>query len=56
MLQGLYFGAKLRHRSSVDGELRRCLFVREEDGKAIVLFYGKDTVSKVDFVQLMWGE
>ena len=55
-LQGLYFGAKLVHRSSVDGLQRKCLFVREEGNEAVVLFKDKDTVSRVDFVQLGWAE
>ena len=55
-LQGLYFGAKLVYRSPVNGLLMNCLYIREEDGMALVAFQDGYDFSKVDFVQLGWNE
>lgn len=55
MLQGLYFGALLNYRSPDNGQLTRCVFIRKEDERAIVIFRNAKRVAKVSFEQLEWA-
>ena len=55
MIQGLYFGAILNYRSPVDGHLTRCVYVREENTRAVVVFRSAERVARVDFEQLEWA-
>ena len=55
MLHGLYFGAILNYRSPVDGYLTRCVYVREENNKAVVIFKRAERVTKVNYDNLEWA-
>ena len=54
MLKNLYFGAELDYRSPMDGHLTRCIYIREENGRAVVMFQHAERVARVDFEQLEW--
>lgn len=54
MLQGLYFGAHLLYRSSIDGHKTRCVYVRDDGEWAVVLFCHAESVARVDHMQLEW--
>lgn len=54
MLQGLYFGARLLYRSPIDGHKTRCVYVREDGERAVVLFRHAERVARVDREQLEW--
>ena len=54
MLQGLYFGAVLNYCSPINGHLTRCVYIREENEKAVVIFMNAEHVARVDFEQLQW--
>lgn len=54
MLQGLYFGALLNYRSPIDGYLTRCVYVRGENNRAVVIFDNAEKVARVDYGQLEW--
>ena len=54
MLHGLYLGAVLNYRSPIDGHLTRCVYIREENEKAVVIFMNAEHVERVDFEQLQW--
>lgn len=54
MLQGLYFGALLLYRSPVDGHKTRCVYIRNDGERAVVLFQHAESVARVDHKQLEW--
>lgn len=54
MLQGLYFGALLFYRSPVDEHKTRCVYVRDDNGRAVVVFRNAEYVARVDYKQLEW--
>ena len=54
ILKGLYFGAVLNYVSTLDGHRTRCVYVRENDGRPVVLFLNADRVARVDYECLEW--
>lgn len=54
MLQMLYFGALLFYRSPIDGHKTRCVYVRDDGERAVVLFPYAENVARVDHRQLEW--
>lgn len=54
MLQGLYFGATLYYCSPIDGHLTSCVYIRDENDKAVVIFRNAEMVTRVDHEQLKW--
>lgn len=54
VLQGLYFGALLLYRSPIDGHKTRCVYVRDDGKRAVVLFRHAESVARVDHRQLEW--
>lgn len=55
MLQMLYFGAQLLYRSPIDGHKTKCVYVRDDGDRAVVLFQNAETVARVDHEQLEWS-
>lgn len=54
ILQGLYFGALLLYHSPLDGHKTRCVYVRDDEDRAVVLFCHAENVARVDHKQLEW--
>ena len=54
MLQGLYFGAVLNYKSPIDEHLTRCIYVGQDNERAVVLFKNAERVARVDYKQLEW--
>lgn len=54
MLQGLYFGAPLYYYSPIDEHLISCVYIRDENNKAVVISKNAETVVRVDHEQLKW--
>lgn len=52
MLQGLYFGALLEYYLP-NGRIR-CVYLKDDNGKAVVILYGSEQPIKVDYGQLGW--
>lgn len=52
MLQGLYFGALLEYYSSNDKT--RCVYIKDDNGKAVVILYGSEHPIRVEHEQLGW--
>lgn len=54
MLQMLYFGALLLYRSPIDGHKTKCVYVRDDGERAVVLFPNAENVARVARDQLEW--
>lgn len=55
MLRGLYFGAPLYYRSpKVSGLKTPCIYIRNDENRAIVIFRNAEKVARVNYEQLEW--
>lgn len=54
MLRMLYFGALLLCRSPIDGHKTRCVYVRDEGERAVVLLPHAENVVRADRERLEW--
>ncbi len=50
MLQGLYFGALLIYKPLDE----RCVYLNDDNGKAVIILYNSEQPVRVDYEHLGW--
>lgn len=54
-LHGLYFGAPLYYQSPSYSYVKTpCIFIRDDGGKAVVIFRDAERVDRVEYDRLKW--
>lgn len=54
-LKGISFGSELNYISPIDKHKTPCLYIRDDNGKAVVFFKNAEWAARVQYSQLEWS-